>query len=268
MKEITKNDLANKDIIRENSKRGEEVVKIQISKVKVREGFNVRTDYGDIESLAKSILENGQVVPARVDAMADGTFLLTDGHRRFRALQYIVEMGNDEPLLKAIVNASRTTEEERILQMFVTQDNKPLTQLEVCELIKRLINLGHDQTSVAKKIGKSIAYVSTMLSVANERQEIKQLLSEGKLSVNTVLAAKREIPVESERVEKIKKAVAQAESSETTSGRIKISAEEITNKKAQKVDVVVAEIMALCEYYRYDTAIQEQIKEILQKHIK
>lgn len=268
MKEITKNDLANKDIIRENSKRGEEVVKIQISKVKVREGFNVRTDYGDIESLAKSILENGQVVPARVDAMADGTFLLTDGHRRFKALQYIVEQGNDEPLLKAIINASRTTEEERILQMFVTQDNKPLTQLEVCELIKRLINLGHDQTSVAKKIGKSIAYVSTMLSVANERQEIKQLVSEGKLSVNTVLAAKREIPIESERVEKIKKAVAQAESSETTSGRIKISAEEITNKKAQKVDLVVAEIMALCEYYRYDTAKQEQIKEILQKHIK
>ena len=267
MREITKNDLANKDIIRENSKRGEEVVKIQISKVKVREGFNVRTDYGDIESLAKSIIENGQVVPARVDAMADGTFLLTDGHRRFKALQHILEQGSDEPLLKAIVNASRTTEEERILQMFVTQDNKPLTQLEVCELIKRLINLGHDQTSVAKKIGKSIAYVSTMLSVANERQEVKQLISEGKVSVNTVLTAKREIPSESERVEKFRKAVAQAES-ETPSGRIKISAEDITNKKSQKVDLVVQEIMAIWNGDTMYAPEESTIREIIQKHIK
>ena len=266
MKEINKNDLANKDIIRENSKRGEEVVKIKISKVKVREGFNVRTDYGDIESLAKSILENGQIVPARVDAMADGTFMLTDGHRRFSALEYILAQGNEEPYLKAIVNTSRTTEEERILQMFVTQDNKPLTPMEVCELIKRLINLGYDQTSVDKKIGKSITYVSNMLSVANERQEVKQLISDGKVSVNTVITAKRDIPQESERVEKIKKAVEQAES-HNPSGKVKVTAEKITNKKANKLDLIVEEIMQIFpEEYNIPSDAQ-RIKEIIQKHI-
>lgn len=259
MKEITKNDLASKDVIRENSKRGEEVVKIELAKVKIREGFNVRTDYGDVESLSKSILENGQITPARVDAMADGTFILTDGHRRFEALKLAKEQGQEEVFLKAIINSTRTTEEQRIVQMFTTQDNKPLTPLEISELIKRLINLGHDQTSVAKKIGKSVPYVSNMLTVANERQEIKQMLSEGTISVNTIVSAKREIPVESERVVKIKEAVAKK-------GK-KVKAEDVTNKKAKNREVIADKIVDYFMLYLLPSELPEDKKDELKKKV-
>ena len=70
-KEYSRSDLANAQIIRSNSSRGEEVIKIPLEKVKIRENFNVREDYGDVSGLAQSIMENGQEIPAKVDAIPD-----------------------------------------------------------------------------------------------------------------------------------------------------------------------------------------------------
>jgi ParB-like chromosome segregation protein Spo0J len=84
--ELTADQMGNRNIVRDNTQRGEEIVKIELDKIIIREGFNVREDYGDLQELAYSILGNGQTVPGRVDVLADGTFLLVDGHRRFKAL--------------------------------------------------------------------------------------------------------------------------------------------------------------------------------------
>lgn len=234
IKELTREKLADQSVIRKNSKRGEEVIKIEISKVVVRDGFNVRQDYGDIESLANSILENGQINAARVDALVDGTFVLTDGHRRFKALQLLAEQGH-EPLLKAIVNPIRTTEEQRIIQMFTTQDNKQLSPLEVAELIKRLVNMGYEVSDVAKKIGKSVTYVSNMLSVSEESPEVKKIIEAGQMNVSTLLEVKRNVASQSERTEKIKSAASKGE---------KVTAESITGKKAKKYDEAASKLIA------------------------
>lgn len=46
----------------------------------VQEGFNVRYDYGDIDELAKSIIENGVKVPVRgVKDRGTDNYILTDG---------------------------------------------------------------------------------------------------------------------------------------------------------------------------------------------
>lgn len=204
--ELTSSILGNREVVRQNTQRGEEIVKIELSKIIIRDNFNVREDYGDLNSLASSILENGQTLPGRVDVLSDGTFVLTDGHRRFKALQILEGMGH-EPLFKAIVNNSKTTEEQRILQMFTTQDNKPLQQHEVAELINRLINLGHTPASVAKKIGKTPGYISQMLQFVRESPAIKEQVKNGKLSVSTALKLQKDFPIQSERVEAVKKAV-------------------------------------------------------------
>jgi ParB family chromosome partitioning protein len=204
--ELTTEMLANTATIRENSTRGEDIVKIALDKIVVRDGFNVREDYGDIEGLAYSMIENGQLVPGRVDALADGTFCLTDGHRRFKAMQKLADLGH-EPLFKAIINAKKTTEEQRILQMFATQDNKPLLPNEVAELINRLINLGYKQTDVAKKLGKTGAYVSQMLSYVTESPLIKDEVKGGNISVAAVLDLQKLIPNKDERVKAVKSAV-------------------------------------------------------------
>lgn len=194
-------------IIRDNAKRYEDVVKIELSKIVIRDNFNVREDYGDIESLASSILENKQAVPGRVDLLSDGTFVLTDGHRRFKALQLLTDKGHDAKYFMAIINGSKTTEEQRILQMFTTQDNKPLQPHEVAELINRLINLGHTQATVAKKIGKTAGYISQMLNFAHESQAIKEEVKKGNLTVSAALKLQKDIPVQSDRIEAVKQAV-------------------------------------------------------------
>lgn len=206
MPELNKSDLGNQATIRANAMRGEDIMKIPLDKIVIRQGFNVRVEMGDLEGLAQSILENGQSSPGRVDVLENGTFVLTDGHRRFKAMLILKEQGH-EPFFKAIVNISKTTEEQRILQMFTTQDNKPLLPNEVAELIQRLVNLGYNPASVAKKIGKTAAYVSQMLEYATESPAIKQHVNNGHLAVSAVIKIKKAIPNQTERTEKITKAI-------------------------------------------------------------
>lgn len=234
--ELSSKNLGSRIIARENSTAdGEAIVKIALNKIVVRDGFNVRQDFGDIQSLAYSILENGQVQAGRVDILQDGTFLLVDGHRRYKACVLLAEMGN-EPFFRAVVNSSKTTEEQRILQMFTTQDNKPLQPGEVAELINRLINLGHTQATISKKIGKTPAYVSQMLSYANESLHIKEHVNAGEISVSAVLQLQKDIPVQSQRIAAVKKAVAAKKEtikeSDKPDAKVNVSVKDVTGKPA------------------------------------
>jgi ParB/RepB/Spo0J family partition protein len=226
IQELTKQDLGNTTTVRENSTRtNDETVKISLDKIVIRDTWNVRHDMGDIRGLADSILANGQSVAGRVDVLADGTFLLVDGHRRYAACKLLEKDGN-EVFFKAIVNGSRTTEEQRILQMFTTQDNKQLLPNEVAELILRLINLGHDVPSVAKKIGKSTVYVSDMLEFAEEVPAIKNHVKNGYLTVSAANKIRKAIPNTTERIAKTNAAVAAKKD-----GKNKITASDVTGKQ-------------------------------------
>lgn len=234
LKELLPEHLGNRQTVRDNSSRAEDIVRIELSKIIVRPGFNVRTDYGDIGGLALSILHNGQTDPGRVDVLENGTFMLVDGHRRFEALKVLAKQGH-EGLFRAFVNNSKTTEEQRILQMFTSQDNKQLLAHECAELIKRLMNLGYTQAQVAEKIGKSASYVSQMLDFANESPDIKNEVAAGNISVNTVSKLRKNIPSQTERSAAVKEAVAK-------SGGKKVTAESIVDTKGQKAENIVAAI--------------------------
>ncbi len=250
-------ELGNEQVRRENSSKVGEIVRIALDKIVIREGFNVREDMGELEELSKSILNNGQSMPGRVDVAEDGTFILVDGHRRFSALKLLVEDGH-EPYFLAIVNGKRTTEEQRILQMFTTQDNKPLTAPEVAELILRLVNLGHDQLSVANKIGKTPAYVSQMLGFANETPEIKNLVKEGKVKVSTVFNVRRTIKNQAERTQVIKDAVASS-----TTGKA-VTTEAITGSTEKKINAIANELIAI---FGIDAEEIDTIKSIIKRNL-
>ena len=250
-------ELGNEQVRRANSSKVGEIVRIALDKIVIREGFNVREDMGELEELSKSILNNGQSVPGRVDVAEDGTFILVDGHRRFEALK-LLEADGHEPFFIAIVNGKRTTEEQRILQMFTTQDNKPLTAPEVAELILRLVNLGHDQVSVANKIGKTPAYVSQMLGFANETPEIKNLVKEGKVKVSTVFNVKKTVKNQAERTELIKNAV-----SSNTTGKA-VTAESITGNMDKKITSMANELIAV---FGIDADEIDTVKAIIKRNL-
>lgn len=264
--ELTKDQLGNTATVRENSQRFQEIVKISLDKIVIRENFNVRNSYGNIEELANSILENGQTIAGIVDVMANNTFCLVEGHRRFKALQYLQEQGHEGIFFKAVVNTQKTTEEQRILQMFTSQDNKQLEPYEVAELLKRLINLGYTQKSAAQKIGKTPAYISQMLSFANEPEAIKAMVREGKLTVNTALKTAAAIPNTAERIEKVKEAAENAKQGE------KITTEKIAGKKPSPCAELMDLLMETLDYLEEQpaneesTTIAEKITKAINKH--
>lgn len=203
--ELTIESLGNRETVRANTQRGEEIVKIPLNKVVIRKDFNVREDYGDIASLSQSIKYNGQLHPGRVDVLKNGTFVITAGHRRFAAIKLL----NDPAIFfKAIVNGKDITEEDRLVLMFTDQDQKHLEPNEAAVIIQRLLNLGKTQGEIAMRIGRSQSYISQMIQFSREDKEVKDLVKSGKASISTVLKAKKEIKNKSERTEKIKTAAA------------------------------------------------------------
>jgi ParB/RepB/Spo0J family partition protein len=245
-------------LINQNSTKTGEIKKIALNKIVVRDGFNVRQDLGNLDELAQSILENGQSVPGRVDILEDGTFSLVDGHRRYNAMLLLEEQGH-EPMFLAIVNGTRTTEEQRIIQMFTTQDNKPLESHEVAELILRLVNIGHDQKSVAQKIGKTVAYVSNMLSYATESPVVKELVKKGKVKLTTVTKVKQLVKNEKERTAMIVDAV-----DKNTTGKA-VTTEGITGISDKKIKAVVDKLITL---YEIDPSEKDTIVQILKNDLR
>ncbi len=194
--------LGNRDTIRANASRNAEVFAIPLEKIVTRKGFNVRQDMGDLAELGRSIMENGQTVPGRVDVLDNGTFMLVDGHRRYEALKLV-----DGVVFMAIINTSKTTDEERILQMFTTQDNKQLTDSEKSALIARLANLGWKPKDIAVKLGRSRSYVDNMLAYSRESAEVKAIVESGAISVGKVVSIAKKMPEPTERAVAIKTAV-------------------------------------------------------------
>lgn len=244
-KEFEAKDLGNREIARKNSQFVEAIIKIPIDKIIIREKFNVRSVFEGIEDLAQSLLENGQEQPGKVDVMADGTFVLTDGARRYKALKINQEKGY-EVFFLATVNKKQTTEEQRIIQMFTTQDACPLKPFEVGRLIERLISLGWKQTDVAKKIGRTDAYVSQMLSYSREPQSVKSLVEAGTMTVTTVLDLQKKIPDQDEREKAILGAVRESKqeasneagefgrAQDNTKSTKKITVEDVTGEDRKK----------------------------------
>ena len=90
----------------------------------VDENFNVRADYGDIESLARSIAENGVMTPLRGYRGENGEIHLTDGYRRNRAIQYaiknnMIDVERDEFRVPFFIEKKGYRVQDRIVDMFI-----------------------------------------------------------------------------------------------------------------------------------------------------
>ena len=80
-----------------NETQRKDILYIDPRQIKIEEGFNTRTDYGNIDELMNSIIENGVKIPLR--GFKDGDFyIITDGHRRLTATMKAIE--NELPIEK------------------------------------------------------------------------------------------------------------------------------------------------------------------------
>ena len=146
----------------------------------VADGFNVRLDMGDLNALKDSILDTGLQVPLKAKKIKgeDDKYVVVDGHRRLKAILMAIEEGHDIPYVEVVSFSGN--DEEQIVAMLVTgTGQKPLTEVEQAEAIKRLVNFGFKVDSLAKKIGKSTPYGYYLLKLSNLPQKVKNLIQEG-----------------------------------------------------------------------------------------
>jgi len=157
------------------------VIYLNVEKIK-RNPFQTEKIYSEskIESLAKSIKENGIVNPIRV-RYVNNEYQIVTGEKRLYAAK---KAGLDTvPVLLEQIS------DERLLEMYLLENSQkervsPIEEAKYYLLIQTQYNLTTE--GVAEKLGKSRSYVANLVRLLNLPIEVQQLLDEEKISVGHV----------------------------------------------------------------------------------
>lgn len=157
------------------------VIYLPISKIK-RNPFQTEKIYaeGKIESLAKSIKENGVVNPIRV-RYVNGEYQIVTGEKRLYAAQVAG--------LEKIPVLLETISDERLLEMYLLENSQkehisPIEEAKYYVLIQSQYNITSE--GVAEKLGKSRSYVANLVRLLQLPLEVQTLVDEEKISVGHV----------------------------------------------------------------------------------
>lgn len=215
---------------------------VPLSKIEVEDGFNAREDYGDIDALAVSIKNNGIKVPLRgYKKRGEDTYVVTDGHRRLKAVNLAIKKGAVIDAVPFITEAWQS-DDRRVLDMIVCNDGKPLTMLEEAEVYRRLIAWGWTEARVAKETGKTKTAVNNCLILLKATPELKNKIQTGVVSATVVL-------------EKLRKKDAKEVDKEVQDAVVKSGGKKITGKHL-KQDKVEEDISKSLNYKALDRVVE------------
>ncbi len=143
-----------------------------------RNPFQPRTEFAEEElaELAASISEHGVLQPVIVRVTVDGYELIA-GERRFRACQLL-----GREVVPAIV---RTATDEQMLELALIENvqRQDLNPIETAVGYRAMITrLGITQEDAARRLGKSRSAVANLLRLLDLPEDLRQMVSEGKLS--------------------------------------------------------------------------------------
>lgn len=175
--------------IKELSEGRSDVFKLPLNKISVKDGDNIRTDYGDIDAFAKRIAKRGlkNIFTVRVSDDGESAYIV-DGHRRFKAVILAVEKyGSKITHIRCQNEISGTNEEQRILDMLAFNDSKNLDPLEEGAAFYRLILHGWDPSKIADETGQTLAQVNQRLALNAAPIDIRAAVKDGKISVSAAL---------------------------------------------------------------------------------
>jgi ParB-like chromosome segregation protein Spo0J len=169
--------------------RGGEVLCIDLSKLTIQEGFNLRQDYGDIDELARQIAEVGQRTPMKIRLSDDhDSAVIIDGHRRMQAIAIAnAKYGAKIETAKCIAEERGANEETRIVEMFMSGVGKELTALEQAEAVCRLQGFNWPLDKIAKTIGRSATKVKQLLDLHGSSKELRNAVQKGLMSTTAAL---------------------------------------------------------------------------------
>ena len=220
-----------------------DIFMIPVNQIVIPEDFNKRVDYGDITSLKNSILESGQKNPLRVKKIrGEEKYVLIDGFRRMRAINEAIAEGKEFLRVLAIAVPADYSDEQKILDIILCNDGKPLTMFEFGQVCDKLKNLGWNPSKIAQKVGKSLPYVIDSMKVVNLPEELQISITQNDISAKTVLEIVKITPDdETKQKQLVKDAISKAKAT----GKTKATAKNVT---ALKDSAPVKKLEDLKEY--------------------
>lgn len=200
------------------------------SQIIVDEKKNPREEYGDIEELMLSIIENGIRNPLK-GYLKDGKVMLREGFRRMRAVKMALEKGKPIERVPVIIEDRPMSEEERTLEFLINNDGKPFTMLEQSEVIRRLLNFEWKVTDIVKKTGKARGYIENLILLAKAPVKVQNFIKEGKISAHAVIQIMQAVKGDPEKaVKEIENAIQAAKES----GKAKATPKHVATNQVKK----------------------------------
>lgn len=161
-----------------------DIYKIDPRNIVITDGFNSRCNFGDLDELARQILEQGVLNPITVQAFKDENgeekYRLIDGERRVRAVMKLIDEGHDIARVPALFISKSCSEEELLIQQALRNEGKNFNEYEWGILARKLMDrCGLTKSEVAKKLGKSPGMVTYWLQLLEMKPEIQALVRDG-----------------------------------------------------------------------------------------
>ncbi len=130
----------------------------------VEDPNNVRTEYRDIDLLAKSIAGSGLLQPLTVKTIENGTkYLVIDGNRRLRALQ---KLNGDSPTTALCVLRDEPSDADiTVEQLIVGLQRQDLSPVDQANGFAKALGMGVTQKDLAAKLGYTQPLIKSRLNL-------------------------------------------------------------------------------------------------------
>ncbi|GLW74971.1 hypothetical protein Kpho02_72680 [Kitasatospora phosalacinea] len=156
--------------------------------------FNPRDELTDLDELAESLLQRGQLQPVAIvrrasflavhpgheDALDSAEYVVVDGNRRLAAahLAGLTELRID--VNDDLAGSASDLVESALIANIQRVDVPPLDQARA---IQDLVKVHGSQSQVAKRLGKTAAWVSQRLALLGLEPELQEKVEAGELKV-------------------------------------------------------------------------------------
>lgn len=217
-----------------------DAVQVRYESIHVEPGFNLRQPSAafeeSIEALTLHIMAGGRYPPLEVRIRVEGSVWIVDGHRRHAAIGRALERGaalrNPKDGVAWIhVVYFEGNDADRTARIITSAANKPLTALEVAEGYKRLRAFGWSPAQIAAKVGKTAEHVLQVLALGDANNDVRQLVSAGKVSATIAAKTARKHGEQAGAVlgEQLEAATAQ--------GKTRVTASTVAGPKAKTTEL-------------------------------
>lgn len=187
--EILPENLAFRQLKRENLFRGNETYFIPFHFLYEREGWNPRVEYNEIPELAEKIRVNG-LTTLTVDYLNDGRAIVEKGHRRLRALKLLHESRTwprenlpgirSDGTVECFINSREVTELDRIKNALSDNDSLQLSPVEQGDCIWRMKYVWKlDTDQIRNLTGLSRQHIDNRLLLAEQSPRVKEFIRLG-----------------------------------------------------------------------------------------